>query len=190
MSLFSTTVIKTSKIFSQLPTDSQSESSKSCKLERQPSLLIDSFAQTDAQSTLLDTATGGASSNDMVDSGVDSQHKSIFKERNISVTEDDEGLSFSDDRFRDKNIMSEEEDEAEKPSTAAAAERRDDPEEVSAASILPSLPHLNSTDPDPLLLCFEITFLKTPQLQVLQTDFKLSETLTTLDINDEGPGHN
>lgn len=55
---------------------------------------------------------GGSSSSDMVDSGVDSQHKSIFKERNISVTEDDEVLSFIDDRFRDKNIMSEEDEES------------------------------------------------------------------------------
>lgn len=91
---------------------------------------------------MLDTAAGGTSSSDMVDSGVDSQHKSIFKERNISVTEDDECLSFTDDRFRDKNIMSEEEDEAEKPSRpiTVAAERRDDPEEVSSVSRL-SLPH-------------------------------------------------
>lgn len=111
-------------------TDSQSESSKSCKIERQPNLLIDSFAQTDTQQNmLLDTATGGSSSSDMVDSGVDSQHKSIFKERNISVTEDDECLSFTDDRFRDKTIiMSEEEDEGEK---LAADDKKDDCEEVS-----------------------------------------------------------
>lgn len=81
----------------------------------------------------MDTAAaGGASSSDMVDSGVDSQHKSIFKERNISLTEDDEGLSFSEDRFRDKNIMSEEEDEAEKIA-ASAEDKKDDTEEVSLA---------------------------------------------------------
>jgi len=63
----------------------------------------------------------------MVDSGVDSQHKSIFKERNVSVTEDDDVLSFSEDRFRDKHItMSEEEDEADKRD-----DRKDDAEEVS-----------------------------------------------------------
>lgn len=108
--------------------DSQSESSKSCKLERQPSILIDSFAQTDTQNLLLDTATG--SSCDMIDSGVDSQHKSIFKERNISVTEDDEVLAFTDDRFRDKNIMSEEESDMEKPS---GDDKKDEAEEVSLA---------------------------------------------------------
>lgn len=108
--------------------DSHSESSKSCKLERKPSVLTDSFAQTDTHPTLLDNATGGgSSSSDMVDSGVDSQHKSIFKERNVSVTEDDDVLSFSEDRFRDKHItMSEEEDEADKHD-----DRKDDAEEVS-----------------------------------------------------------
>lgn len=113
--------------------DSQSESSKSCKLERTPSLLIDSFAQTDTQNLdLLDTATVGAASSDMVDSGVDSQHKSVFfRDRNISLTEDDECLSFHDDRFRDKTIiMSEEEDEADKPT---ADDKKDDSDEVSFA---------------------------------------------------------
>lgn len=117
--------------------DSQSESSKTVKLERTPSILIDSFAQTDTHEELLDTATGGASSSDMVDSGVDSQHKSIFKERNISVTEDDELLSFNEDRFRndDKNIiMSEDEDEADKNvGTSTADDKKEDVEEVSLA---------------------------------------------------------
>ena len=115
--------------------DSQSESSKSLKLERQPSNLIDSFAQTDTQTILLDEAAGGSSSSDMVDSGVDSQHKSIFKERNISVTEDDEALSLNKDRYRDKTIiMSEEEDETNKPVvTITAADKKDDAEEVSVA---------------------------------------------------------
>lgn len=118
------------------------------KLERTPSILIDSFAQTDTHEELLDTATGGASSSDMVDSGVDSQHKGIFKERNISVTEDDELLSFNEDRFRnddksiiislhdlDKNIiMSEDEDEADKNvGTSTAEDRKEDIEEVSLA---------------------------------------------------------
>ena len=67
---------------------------------------------------------------------MDSQHKSIFKERNISLTEDDEGLSFSDDRFRDKTIvMSEEEDETDKQvvaaSTSTADDKKEDTEEVS-----------------------------------------------------------
>lgn len=104
-------------------------------MERVPSLLIDSFAQTEAHN-LLDTATGGENpSSDMVDSGVDSQHKSIFKERNISVTEDDECLSFTEGCFRDKIIMSEEEDETEKPKETAAKEdeKKDEAEEVSEA---------------------------------------------------------
>ena len=66
----------------------------------------------------------------MVDSGVDSQHKSIFKERNISVTEDDECLSFIEDRFREKIILSEEEDETDKPKLASD-DKKDDSEEVS-----------------------------------------------------------
>jgi len=73
--------------------------------------LIDSFAQTETM--VSDTATGGTSSSDMVDSGVDSQHKGIFKERNISIMEDDEALSFSDDRFRYVKNVSEEEDECD-----------------------------------------------------------------------------
>lgn len=109
-------------------------------MERQPSLLIDSFAQTDTQTVLMDTATGGgSSSSDMVDSGVDSQHKSIFKERNISVTEDDECLSFNEDRFRDKNIMSEEEDEADKIAVEIADDKKDDNDEVSVDQVFSSL---------------------------------------------------
>ncbi|CRK91306.1 CLUMA_CG004981, isoform B [Clunio marinus] len=114
---------------SRKSTDSQSESSKSSKIERQPSILIDSFSQTDTKNLLLDTATGGVASSDMVDSGVDSQHKGIFKERNISLTEDDECLSFNEDRFRDKTlIMSEEEDEADKQ--AKADDKKEDSEEA------------------------------------------------------------
>jgi hypothetical protein len=66
----------------------------------------------------------------MVDSGVDSQHKSIFKERNISVTEDDECLSFSD---RDKIVVSEEEDESERPTAERPDDKKDDSDEVSSA---------------------------------------------------------
>lgn len=114
--------------------ETQSESSKTMKQERQPSLLIDSFAQTDTHNALLDTATGGSSS-DMVDSGVHSQHKGEFKERNVSVTEDDDCLSFSEDRFRDKDIIvSEEEDEVDKPAASSGViDRKDEPDEVSNA---------------------------------------------------------
>lgn len=85
------------------------------KLERQPSNLIDSFAQTEtntADHLLLDSAAA-CSSNDMVDSGVGSQHKSTNKERNPSVMDDDEDISFTDDRLRYKNVSEEEEEENE-----------------------------------------------------------------------------
>lgn len=65
------------------------------KLERQPSNLIDSFAQTE---TRVDTlmATGSPSS-DMVDSGVGSQHNKLTtKEQNPSTMEDDEDISLTD----------------------------------------------------------------------------------------------
>lgn len=104
--------------------------------------MIDSFAQTDTQNILslspqnlidcpdnnilLDTATGGTASSDMVDSGVDSQGK-IFKERNVSLTEDDECLSFTEDRFAERhNMMSE-----DYGVSTAVEVKRDDNEEVS-----------------------------------------------------------
>lgn len=110
--------------------DTHSDSSKT-KQERQPSILIDSFAQTDTHNALLDTATGGSSS-DMVDSGVHSQTKGEFKERNVSVTEDDDCLSFSEDRFRDKAIiLSEDEDEVDKPAASSGVtDKKDELDEV------------------------------------------------------------
>lgn len=66
------------------------------KLERQPSNLIDSFAQTESR---VDSAmvTGGSSSSDMVDSGVGSQHNKLtIKEQNPSTMEDDEDISLTD----------------------------------------------------------------------------------------------
>lgn len=77
------------------------------QLERQlsttTSQLIDSFAQTEIMNLGASTSS---SSHDMVDSGVDSQlnkTSGIFKERNISVTEEDEPLSLTDTRVRYKN---------------------------------------------------------------------------------------
>ena len=49
----------------------------------------------------------------MVDSGVHSQQRSMFKDRNISITEDEEALSLGDERYRYKSV-SEEEVECEK----------------------------------------------------------------------------
>lgn len=83
--------------------DSQSDSSKSMKLERQPSNLISSFAQTDTTDSLMTETIIPAvsSSSDMVDSGVGSQHnKSSSKEQNLTM-EDDEDISLTDDQKRD-----------------------------------------------------------------------------------------
>ncbi|XP_055711061.1 RB1-inducible coiled-coil protein 1 isoform X2 [Phlebotomus papatasi] len=67
--------------------------------------LMDSFAQTESLDTLIEDV---ATAKDMVDSGVDAQQKSVYKERNISVTEEDEPVSLSDQRY----ISVSEEDEA------------------------------------------------------------------------------
>lgn len=67
----------------------------------------------------------------MVDSGVDSQHKED-KERNISVTEEDEEcLSFTEDRFK---VDTEDIDSKSKPNeteTGETGEKVEDPDEVS-----------------------------------------------------------
>lgn len=74
------------------------------KLERQPSNLISSFAQTDTTDSSLMTETimpAGSSSSDMVDSGVGSQHnKSTSKEQNPTMDED-EDISLTDDQKKD-----------------------------------------------------------------------------------------
>lgn len=61
-----------------------------------PGLLIDSFAQTEQIISPLmeDSAIKSSTSRDMIDSGVVEQQKSTYKERNISVT-DDEDLVYS-----------------------------------------------------------------------------------------------
>ncbi|KAL7032072.1 hypothetical protein ACKWTF_007211 [Chironomus riparius] len=75
-------------------TDSQSDSSKSMKLERQPSNLIDSFAQTETHSdTIMTVVDNVVPSNDMVDSGVGSQHKST--EKKDTTMDEDEDISLS-----------------------------------------------------------------------------------------------
>lgn len=64
------------------------------KLERQPSNLIDSFAQTETHSDTVMTVVDNATpSNDMVDSGVGSQHKSTGKE--TATMDEDEDISLS-----------------------------------------------------------------------------------------------
>jgi hypothetical protein len=78
---------------------------ESSHFERQlstTSQLIDSFAQTEMINLGASTSS---SSHDMIDSGVDSQlnkTSGIFKERNISVTEEDEPLSLNDPQIRYK----------------------------------------------------------------------------------------
>uniref|UniRef100_A0A1L8DIA6 RB1-inducible coiled-coil protein 1 n=1 Tax=Nyssomyia neivai TaxID=330878 RepID=A0A1L8DIA6_9DIPT len=67
--------------------------------------LMDSFAQTECLNIEDSTVA-----KDMVDSGVDAQQKSVYKERNVSVTEEDEPVSLSDQRCC--NISVSEEDEA------------------------------------------------------------------------------
>lgn len=59
-------------------------------------LLIDSFAQTEQIISPLmeDSAIQSSTSRDMIDSGVVEQQKSTYKERNISVT-DDEDVVYS-----------------------------------------------------------------------------------------------
>lgn len=101
-------------------------------LERQSSFLTDSFSQTETTSKLLDapsTSTHNIISPDMVDSGVHSQHK----ERNISVTEEDEEcLSFTDDRFKVEAEESEEPKAEETNETETGeSEKVEDPDEVS-----------------------------------------------------------
>ena len=56
----------------------------------------------------MNNAVASTVCSDMVDSGVDSQQRSMFKDRNISVTEDEEALSLSDERFRYKSVSEEE----------------------------------------------------------------------------------
>lgn len=80
-------------------------------------------------------ASSSSSSHDMVDSGVISQvnkTSSIYKERNISVTEEDEPISLSDERFRYKSV-SEEEDNVEEnvvalPESMDTEKKKDDGE--------------------------------------------------------------
>ncbi|GAB0094475.1 RB1-inducible coiled-coil protein 1 [Sergentomyia squamirostris] len=69
--------------------------------------LMSSFAQTDCLDTLIEDV---ATSKDMVDSGVDAQQKSVYKERNVSVTEEDEPTSLTEQRCRYISVS--EEDEA------------------------------------------------------------------------------
>ncbi|XP_059618190.1 RB1-inducible coiled-coil protein 1 isoform X2 [Phlebotomus argentipes] len=69
--------------------------------------LMDSFAQTECLDTLIEDVS---SPKDMVDSGVEAQQKSAYKERNISVTEEDEPVSLTDQRCRYISVS--EEDEA------------------------------------------------------------------------------
>uniref|UniRef100_A0A1B0C9Y8 RB1-inducible coiled-coil protein 1 n=1 Tax=Lutzomyia longipalpis TaxID=7200 RepID=A0A1B0C9Y8_LUTLO len=70
--------------------------------------LIDSFAQTECPILIEDVSEA----KDMVDSGVDAQQKSIYKERNVSVTEEDEPVSLSDQRCCNISVSEEDEEAA------------------------------------------------------------------------------
>lgn len=66
------------------------------KLERQPSNLIDSFAQTETHTdTVMTIVPDNAKSNDMVDSGVGSQHKSSGNKELTTGMDEDEDISLS-----------------------------------------------------------------------------------------------
>lgn len=76
-------------------------------------------------------ASSSSSSHDMVDSGVISQvnkTSSIYKERNISVTEEDEPISLSDERFRYKSVSEEEDNVVALPESADTEKKKDDGE--------------------------------------------------------------
>lgn len=80
------------------------------KLERQPSNLIDSFAQT--ENRLENLMTEGSTSSDMVDSGVGSQHKPSTKEASSSnPMDEDEDISLKetgdDDDKKDDEVSEE-----------------------------------------------------------------------------------
>jgi hypothetical protein len=99
------------------------------KLDRQPSNLIDSFAQTDVHAD----AAMGIASNDMVDSGVGSQSKSTTsKEQNVeqgaTAMDEDEDISFTEDRFRYKNVSEgdESDEEGGEKKTGEEDDKKDD----------------------------------------------------------------
>lgn len=72
-----------------------------------PQNLIDSFAQTD---TVVNVAN-----RDMVDSGLSIQTRGSYKERNISITEEDEPVSLSYERPHYISVTEEEEKPSENP---------------------------------------------------------------------------
>lgn len=131
----------TSKSFDQDKHSHKKEKSKLSELSRSsstitdqsmtagtPGLLIDSFAQTEQIISPLmeDSAIKSSTSRDMIDSGVAEQQKSSYKERNVSIT-DDEDMVYSasgsvDDgdqrqhRFRYESVCEEEHDNPSEPS--------------------------------------------------------------------------
>lgn len=78
-----------------------------CNQPPPPFQLINSFAQTDYLDTVMEDAVT-ASGKDMIDSGVVTHQKSVYKERNMSVTEEDETTSL-EDRCRYVSVSEEEE---------------------------------------------------------------------------------
>lgn len=70
--------------------------------------LIDSFAQTDVLDPVLEDT---AASRDMIDSGVETQQKTIYKERTVSISVEDEPIHLSDEQHRRHYVSVSEEDE-------------------------------------------------------------------------------
>ncbi|XP_055541305.1 RB1-inducible coiled-coil protein 1 isoform X2 [Wyeomyia smithii] len=87
-----------------------------------PGLLIDSFAQTEQMTSPLmeDSSIKTSTSRDMIDSGVVEQLKSTYKERNISITDEEDvtysgsasgSVDFADqDRLRYQSVCEEDEE--------------------------------------------------------------------------------
>lgn len=74
-----------------------------------PQNLIDSFAQTDS------VDSGNLTNRDMVDSGLSIHTRGSYKERNISITEEDEPVSLSYERPQYFSVTEEEEKPSENP---------------------------------------------------------------------------
>lgn len=70
--------------------------------------MIDSFAQTDILDPVIEDPI---TTIDMTDSGVVTQQKSIYKERTVSISVEDEPVHLSDEQHRNRYVSVSEEDE-------------------------------------------------------------------------------
>lgn len=109
--------------FAELTRSSSTITEKSIATETPAGVLIDSFAQTEhiTSPLLEDSAIKSSTSRDMIDSGVVEQQKSVYKERNISVTDEEDvaycgstSASVDDNeqqRLRYQSVCEEEQDD-------------------------------------------------------------------------------